>query len=123
MRATRNTAGKTLAAESGSTIVETTNAYEAVDGADVVYTDTFVSMGDEANKQAILKRFEGLQIDTNLMMAAKRDAVFMHDMPAYRGIEVTSDVIDGPQSIIYDQAENRLHAQKAVVLHLMGVSI
>lgn len=103
--------------------MQTTNAYEAVEGADVVYTDTFVSMGDEANKAAILKRFEGLQVDQRLMSAAKDDAVFMHDMPAYRGIEVSEDVIDGPQSIIYDQAENRLHAQKAVVLHLLDVSI
>eukprot|EP00035_Acanthoeca_spectabilis_P036534 m.40139 g.40139 ORF g.40139 m.40139 type:complete len:314 (+) comp8044_c0_seq2:1518-2459(+) len=112
-----------FAGQSGSTIVQTTNAYEAVEGADVVYTDTFVSMGDEANKAAILKRFEGLQVDQRLMSAAKDDAVFMHDMPAYRGIEVSEDVIDGPQSIIYDQAENRLHAQKAVVLHLLDVSI
>lgn len=118
-----SSAGNEFAGQSGSTIVQTTNAYEAVEGADVVYTDTFVSMGDEANKAAILKRFEGLQVDQRLMSAAKDDAVFMHDMPAYRGIEVSEDVIDGPQSIIYDQAENRLHAQKAVVLHLLDVSI
>ena len=89
----------------------------------MVYTDTFVSMGDEANKETILKRFQGLQVDASLMAAAKPDALFMHDMPAYRGIEVTDDVIDGPQSIIYSQAENRQHAQKAVVLNLLGVSI
>lgn len=117
------TTGKAFAAESGSTIVETLDPYEAVEGADVVYTDTFVSMGDEANKAAILKRFDGFQIDKKLMSAAKSNAVFMHDMPAYRGIEVTGDVIDGPQSIIYDQAANRQHAQKAVVLHLLDVSI
>jgi len=114
---------KSYAATSGTTLVETTDAYEAVEGADVVYTDTFVSMGDEANKESILKRFEGLQIDAALMAAAKPDALFMHDMPAYRGIEVTPEVIDGPQSIIYDQAENRQHAQKAVVLSLLGVDI
>eukprot|EP00040_Diaphanoeca_grandis_P005157 m.31587 g.31587 ORF g.31587 m.31587 type:complete len:314 (-) comp16488_c0_seq1:53-994(-) len=112
-----------LASNSGSVIVETNNAYEAVEGADIVYADTFVSMGDEANKEAILKVFEGMQIDSRLMGVAKKDALFMHDMPAYRGIEVTSEVIDGPQSIIYDQAENRQHAQKAVILNCMGVSL
>eukprot|EP00041_Stephanoeca_diplocostata_P006056 m.74091 g.74091 ORF g.74091 m.74091 type:complete len:320 (+) comp16146_c0_seq1:142-1101(+) len=114
---------RAIASESGSTVTETTDAFEAVANADVVYTDTFVSMGDEANKAAILKNFDGFQVDDAVMAGAKPDAVFMHDMPAYRGIEVTSSVIDGPQSIIYDQAENRQHAQKAVVLHLMGVDV
>jgi len=112
-----------IAATSGSTITETNNAYEAVEGADIVYTDTFVSMGDEDKKDEIMKIFAGLQTDSNLMAAAKPDALFMHDMPAYRGIEVTSDVIDGPQSIIYDQAENRQHGQKAIILNLLGVEV
>ena len=88
-----------------------------------MYCDTFVSMGDESRKAAILKQFAGMQVTTELMNCAAPDALFMHDMPAYRGIEVTSDVIDGPRSIIYDQAENRQHAQKAIVLHLMGVDV
>ena len=112
-----------LAKESGSTVLETTDAYEAVAGADIVYADTFVSMGDEDRKDEIMKEFDGFQIDSKLMSAADKDAHFMHDMPAYRGIEVTPDVIDGPQSIIYDQAENRQHGQKAIILKLLGVSI
>lgn len=111
------------AAISGSTVLETTDAFEAVAGADIIYTDTFVSMGDEDNKEAILKKFEGFQITAELMAAAKPDANFMHDMPAYREVEVTSEVIDGDRSIIYDQAENRQHGQKAVILELMGVKV
>ena len=78
-------------------------ATQAVEGADIIYTDTFVSMGDEDKKDEIMKVFAGLQIDSKLMGAANPGALFMHDMPAYRGIEVTSEVIDGPQSVIYDQ--------------------
>lgn len=112
-----------IAADTGSTIVETTNPAEAVENADIVYCDTFVSMGDEEKKAEILKQFEGMQVDTEMMKLAKADANFMHDMPAYRGIEVSAEVIDGPRSIIYDQAANRQHAQKAVVLHLLGVDV
>lgn len=114
---------KAEAVVSGSVFTETNDPFEAVNGADIVYTDTFVSMGDEDRKEDLMKQFDGFQVDTKMMSAAKPDALYMHDMPAYRGIEVTPEVIDGPQSIIYDQAENRQHAQKATVLYLMGVDV
>ncbi len=100
--------------------LETVNAKEAVEGADVVYTDTWVSMGDEAEKEKRLKIFKAYQVSEKLMKLAKKDAIFMHDLPAYRGNEVTSSVIDGPQSVVFPQAENRLHAQKGLLLYLSG---
>eukprot|EP00039_Didymoeca_costata_P019156 m.336450 g.336450 ORF g.336450 m.336450 type:complete len:345 (+) comp17855_c0_seq1:90-1124(+) len=109
-----------IAAETGGSVKQVVDPMEAADGADIVYTDTFVSMGDESRKEELLKIFDGYQVNEAIMKAAKTDALFMHDMPAYRGIEVSEGVIDGKQSIIYDQAENRLHGQKAVVLHLLG---
>eukprot|EP00051_Salpingoeca_urceolata_P015042 m.192722 g.192722 ORF g.192722 m.192722 type:complete len:315 (+) comp18273_c1_seq1:381-1325(+) len=112
-----------LAQASGSTVLETSSAAEAVDGVDVVYTDTWVSMGDEAQKEERVRQFAGMQVTPELMQLAKPDAIFMHDMPAYRGLEVHEDVIDGPQSIIIDQAENRLHGQKAIICDLAGVKI
>lgn len=87
--------------------------------ADVVYTDTWVSMGDEAEKEKNIKKFKKYQVNKKLMNLAKPDAIFMHDLPAQRGNEVTNDVIDGPQSVVFKQAENRLHAQKALITHLL----
>jgi len=95
------------------------NPKAAVHGADVIYTDTWVSMGDEQEKEERLKAFRRYQVTPELMKLAKRDAIFMHDLPAYRGNEVSANVIDGPQSVIYQQAENRLHAQKAILLFLL----
>lgn len=95
------------------------NPKAAVHGADVIYTDTWVSMGDEQEKEERLKAFRRYQVTPALMKLAKRDAIFMHDLPAYRGNEVSANVIDGPQSVIYQQAENRLHAQKAILLFLL----
>lgn len=91
---------------------------EAVIDADVVYTDTWVSMGHEAEKEERVKVFDGYQVNEKLLGGAKSDAVFMHDMPAYRGLEISDTIIDHPQSVVFDQAENRLHAQKAILAEL-----
>ncbi|HEY6801385.1 MAG TPA: ornithine carbamoyltransferase [Agromyces sp.] len=96
-----------------------TDAAEAVAGADVVVTDTWVSMGKEEEKAHRVATFGGYQVDAELMSLAASDAVFMHCLPADRGYEVTADVIDGEQSIIWDEAENRLHAQKALLVWLL----
>ena len=95
---------------------------QAVDGADVVYTDVWVSMGDEKEKDTRLRAFNGFQVDAALMKHAKKDAVFMHCLPAHKGLEVSRDVIEGRQSVVLDQAENRLHAQKALLMFLQGAS-
>ena len=93
---------------------------DAVRGADVVYTDVWTSMGQEAETGLRREVFAPYQVTAALMAMAAPDAVFMHDLPAHRGEEVVPEVIDGPQSVIYDQAENRLHAQKAVLALLLG---
>lgn len=104
----------------GSKIVITNDPEEAVSGADVVCTDTWVSMGQEAEKAERVKIFKDYQVNAELFGKAKEDSVFIHCLPAYRGYEVTEDVIDGPRSIIFDEAENRLHAQKAILATLMA---
>ena len=105
---------------SGSDIVLTEDPVEAIQDADVVYTDTWVSMGQEAEKEQRLKVFMPFQVNSRLMAKAKDDAIFLHCLPAYRGYEVTDDVMDGPQSVVFDEAENRLHVQKAVMALLMS---
>ena len=100
--------------------VVTRDPMEAVKGADVVYTDVWTSMGQEAEAAARVKAFQGYTVTATMMAAAGRDAVFMHCLPAHRGEEVAAEVMDGPRSIVFDQAENRLHAQKAVLVLLMG---
>lgn len=112
---------KKLAGKSGGTITEVLDPKIATQGADVVYTDTWVSMGDESQKEKRVRIFQDYQVTKSLMKLAKKEAVFMHDLPAYRGNEVTSEVIDGPQSIVFQQAENRLHVQKALMLYLLNV--
>ena len=109
-----------LARDRGTSIEVTTNPDDAVEGADAVYTDTWVSMGDEEEKAARLRAFRPYQVDDRLMDRAKRDAVFMHCLPAHRDLEVTADVIDGPRSVVYAQSENRMHAQKALIMHIAG---
>ncbi len=98
-------------------LVET--ALEAAAGADAVYTDTWVSMGQESESDARVALFKPFQVNADVMSAAKPDALFMHCLPAHRGQEVTADVIDGPHSVVFDQAENRLHAQKSLLVHLI----
>jgi ornithine carbamoyltransferase len=107
------------AAVSGSKIVLTEDPYEAVKDADVIYTDTWVSMGQESEKAERIKIFMPYQVNADLFSKAKEDAVFLHCLPAYRDYEVTSDIIDGTQSLVFDEAENRLHVQKAIMVKLM----
>ena len=109
-----------LAHESGGSITQTDDPTIAAKDVDIVYTDTWVSMGEEAEKEQRQKIFQQYQVTQDTMNQAKPDALFMHDMPAYRGQEVTNDVIDGPQSVIYQQAENRLHAQKGLLVFLQN---
>ena len=92
---------------------------EATRAADVVVTDTWASMGQEQEKAQRLKDFAGFRVDAALMKLAHKDALFMHCLPAYRGVEVDAEVIDGPQSVVWDEAENRLHAQKALLEFLL----
>lgn len=107
-------------AASGASMLLTQDPAEAIKDADIVYTDTWVSMGMEAEKAERVKLFMPYQVNGALFAKAKDDAIFMHCLPAYRGYEVTEDVIDGAHSVIFDEAENRLHAQKAVMATLMG---
>ncbi len=97
-----------------------TDPAAAVHDASIVVTDTWASMGQEAEKAERLRAFQGYQVDSALMRRARPDAVFMHCLPAYRGFEVAAEVIDGPQSVVWDEAENRLHAQKALLEFLLG---
>ncbi len=92
----------------------------AVEGADIVYTDVWASMGQEDEAKKRRKAFAGYQVDAALFSLAKPDAIFMHDLPAHRGEEVTDEVIDGARSVVFDQAENRLHAQKALLAAILG---
>ncbi|GAB3617994.1 ornithine carbamoyltransferase [Okibacterium endophyticum] len=108
-----------IAAETGGSVAVLTDLREAVGGADVVVTDTWVSMGKEEEKAKRVADLGEYRVDTEVLGLAKDDAVFMHCLPADRGYEVTSEVIDGPQSIIWDEAENRLHAQKALLVWLL----
>jgi len=103
----------------GAKIEQTTEARDAAEGADVIYTDAWVSMGQEAERERRQEAFQRYQVNEALLRFAPR-ALVMHCLPAHRGEEVTDPVLDGPQSVILDQAENRLHAQKAVILHLLG---
>lgn len=93
---------------------------EAVRTADVVVTDTWVSMGQETEKQQRVLDFAGFQVDASLMSAAPKHAVVLHCLPAYRGLEISEDVIEGPQSLVFNEAENRLHVQKGILAVLMG---
>jgi ornithine carbamoyltransferase len=107
------------ATETGGSVMLFTDPNEAVSGADIVVTDTWVSMGKEEEKAHRVATFGGYQVTTELMGLAKPDALFLHCLPADRGYEVTAEVIDGPQSVIWDEAENRLHAQKALLVWLL----
>lgn len=108
-----------LAAESGATLELLSDPIATVRDADVVYTDSWISMGLEAEAAERERVFPPYQVNAELLRHARPDAIVMHCLPAHRGMEITDDVMDGPQSVVFDQAENRLHAQKAVLLELL----
>ena len=108
------------ASHTGCTITVEEDVMKAVKGADVLYTDTWASMGQEEEHDARKKIFAPYQINAELLAAARPEAIVMHCLPAYRGEEITDDVIEGPQSVVFDQAENRLHVQKAIMALLMS---
>jgi ornithine carbamoyltransferase len=110
------------ALQTGGTITVTTDAVAAVTGADVIVTDTWVSMGKEAEKAQRVATFSPYRVDRELMALATPEALFLHCLPADRGYEVSADVIDGPHSVIWDEAENRVHAQKALLVWLLQQS-
>lgn len=109
---------KQIARKTHATLLETEDPEQAIKNADVVITDTWVSMGDEKEKNERVKTLKPYQVNSKLMKLAKKDAIFMHCMPVHRGDEVTAEIVDGPQSAIFQQAENRLHTQKALLVWL-----
>lgn len=108
------------AARGRTSVMLTRDPAEAAEGAHVITTDVFASMGQEHEQEKRLRDFTGFRVDDGLMKRAHGDAIFLHCLPAHRGEEVTASVIDGPQSRVFQEAENRLHAQKALLVHLMG---
>jgi ornithine carbamoyltransferase len=112
--------GTVSLARSHTVIVCTDQPRLAVEGADIVYTDVWASMGQEDEARKRRKAFASYQVDAALFSLAKPDAIFMHDLPAHRGEEVTDEVIDGARSVVFEQAENRLHAQKALLAAILG---
>jgi ornithine carbamoyltransferase len=110
------------AAQTGATIEVTDQPQVAVKDADAVYTDVWVSMGHEREQEQLLKVLAPYQVNERLLKSAKPDAIVMHCLPAHRGQEITAGVLDGPQSVILDQAENRLHMQKAILVELLSAS-
>jgi ornithine carbamoyltransferase len=111
---------KAVAEETGSEIKHITDPIEAVKDADVIYTDVWVSMGQEKENEKRLKDLKPYQLNSVLISKARKDVLIMHCLPAHRGDEITDEVIDGPNSIVFDQAENRLHTQKAIMKLLMA---
>ena len=112
---------RTLAVSQGQEVASVVSPQEAVSGADVVYTDVWASMGQEGEAEARRRAFQGYTVDPALLEFASSDAIFMHDMPAHYGEEVPPGMLEHPQSVAYDQAENRLHSQKAVLELIMGI--
>jgi ornithine carbamoyltransferase len=113
-------AAHAIAKETGAEIHLQNDPHEAVAGADAIYTDAWASMGQEREAEQRAKIFQPYQVNSKLMAEAAPHAVFMHCLPAHRGSEVTDEVMDSPQSVIFDQAENRLHVQKAILYLLLG---
>lgn len=111
-----------IASETGGSVLVTAAVAEALVDADVVVTDTWISMGQESEKERRIADFAGYGVTAELMALAQSDALFLHCLPAFRGYEVDAEVIDGPQSVIWDEAENRLHAQKALMHFLLTAS-
>ena len=112
-------AAQQAASQSGAKLIVTHDPKEAAENADAVYTDVWASMGQESGAQDKYKHFTAYQVNAELMSLCKKDYIFLHCLPAHRSEEVTADVIDGPNSVVFDEAENRLHAQKAVMALLM----
>lgn len=110
---------KQWAVEHGTELLFTNDPVEAVKGADVIYTDVWASMGQEAEQAERVKQFADYQVNEQLCAHAQPDYIFMHCLPAHRGEEVTADIIDGPHSVVFDEAENRLHVQKAILVAVM----
>jgi ornithine carbamoyltransferase len=108
------------AAASECVIEATYDPKAAVMGADIIYTDVWTSMGQEAESEIRRKAFAGFQIDDQLVSLAKADAIVMHPLPAHYGEEVAEGLLNGPQSVVFDQAENRLHVQKALLADMLG---
>ncbi|MBU9674686.1 ornithine carbamoyltransferase [Planococcus sp. CP5-4] len=111
---------RAIAKDTGSVVTVTNDPAEAVNNSDAIYTDVWASMGQEAEAIKRLNDFEGFQVNAELVQHAKADYIFMHCLPAHREEEVTTDILEGPHSVIFQEAENRLHAQKAVLVTLMG---
>lgn len=111
---------KNVAKNTGANLILTDSPYEAVANANVVYTDVWASMGQEDEAAKRIKDFAGFQVDTKLMANADKNAVFMHCLPAHRGEEVSEEVLESKASVIFDEAENRLHIQKAIMIDCMG---
>jgi ornithine carbamoyltransferase len=109
-----------LARAWGGRVTLTADVREAATGADALYTDTWVSMGQEAEREQRVEAFRRYQLNERVLTFAKPGAAVMHCLPAHRGEEISDGVLDGPQSVVLDQAENRLHVQKAVLLRLLG---
>jgi ornithine carbamoyltransferase len=109
-----------IAEQTGATLTLTNDPVKAATGADAIYTDVCTSMGQEHEAARRAPIFKPFQVNEQLMALAQESAVFMHCLPAHRGAEVTDVVLDGPQSVVFDQAENRMHAQKAITLMLLG---
>jgi len=114
-----NTA-RQYAAESGSEIFCTEDPRQAATGADIVYTDVWTSMGQEAETKKRLRSFDGFQVNRELLSLAREDAIFMHDLPAHRGEEVTDEVMDGDSSVVFEQSENKMHMLKALLMEILG---
>ncbi len=108
------------ATASGGTIFYTEDPRQAVSGADIVYTDVWTSMGQESEAKKRRKAFAGYQVNHEILALARQDAIFMHDLPAHRGEEVTDDVMDGPQSVVFEQSENKMHMLKALLADILG---
>jgi ornithine carbamoyltransferase len=107
------------ATKNGARIVITHDVEEAARGADVIYTDVWTSMGQEGELETRRQAFQGYQVNDRIVTVARKDVVVMHCLPAHRGEEITHEVLEGPHSIVFDQAENRLHVQKAIIVWLL----
>lgn len=111
---------KEISKQSGSTIEVTNDPIDGIKDSDVIYTDVWASMGQESETLERISHFEPFQVNQELVSYAKKDYIFMHCLPAHRGEEVTADIIDGHHSVVFPEAENRLHAQKALLVHLLS---